>query len=92
MLGLAYAEYSDAEEAVVHAHSGAPSTSRKRSLHPGLLRCNKHRPDTTFGNVNADVLADNVSSLQASELLQHDPGVPIGAGKPRCPCDRKSKH
>jgi HD superfamily phosphodiesterase len=57
VLGLAYAEYSDAErEAVVHAH---PRTAHfKEDIIQAFYDGNKHRPDTTFGNVNADVLAD----------------------------------
>ena len=57
VLGLAYAEYSDAErEAVVHAH---PRTEQfKEDIIRAFYDGNKHKPDTTFGNVNADVLAD----------------------------------
>jgi hypothetical protein len=57
VLGLAYAEYSDAErEAIVHAH---PRTAQfKEDIIQAFYDGNKHRPDTTFGNVNADVLAD----------------------------------
>jgi HD domain len=57
VLGLSYAEYSDAErEAVVHAH---PRTGRfKEDIIQAFYDGNKHRPATTFGNVNADVLAD----------------------------------
>ena len=57
VLGLSYAEYSDAErEAVVHAH---PRTPRfKEDIIQAFYDGNKHKPETTFGNVNADVLAD----------------------------------
>jgi hypothetical protein len=57
VLGLKYAEYSDAErEAVVHAH---PRTAHfKEDIIQAFYDGNKHRPETTFGNVNADVLAD----------------------------------
>ena len=57
VLGLAYSKYSDAErEAVVRAH---PRTARFkediiRAFYDGI----KHKPETTFGNVKADVLAD----------------------------------
>jgi HD domain len=57
VLGLAYDETSDAQrEAVVHAH---PRSRRFKediiqAFHDGI----KHKPDTTFGNVKADVLAD----------------------------------
>ncbi len=57
VLGISYAEYSDAErEAVVHAH---PRTPRfKEDIIQAFYDGNKHKPETTFGNVNADVLAD----------------------------------
>src|SRR6266568_3255444 len=57
VLGLAYAEYSDAErKAVVHAH---PRSARfKEDIIQAFYDGNKHKPETTFGNVNADVLAD----------------------------------
>lgn len=57
VMGLAYAEYSDAErEAVVHAR---PRTGRfKEDIVQAFYDGMKHRPDTTFGTVNADVLAD----------------------------------
>ena len=57
VLGLTYAEYSDPErEAVVHAH---PRTEQfKEDIIQAFYDGNKHKPDTTFGNVNADVLAD----------------------------------
>jgi hypothetical protein len=57
VLGIDYPEFSVAErEAVVHAH---PRTSRfKEDIIQAFYDGNKHKPDTTFGNVNADVLAD----------------------------------
>ena len=57
VLGLKYAEYSDAErEAVVHAH---PRTAQfKEDIIQAFYDGMKHRPDTTFGTVNADVIAD----------------------------------
>ena len=57
VLGLAYAEYSPTErEAVVHAH---PRTAQfKEDIIQAFYDGMKHRPDTTFGTVNADVLAD----------------------------------
>src|SRR5882762_6283486 len=57
VLGLAYAEYSDAErKAVVHAH---PRTEHfKEDIIQAFYDGIKHKPDTTFGNVKADVLAD----------------------------------
>jgi HD superfamily phosphodiesterase len=57
VLGIKYAEYSTAErEAVVHAH---PRTTHfKEDIIQAFYKGNKHKPETTFGNVNADVLAD----------------------------------
>jgi hypothetical protein len=57
VLGIKYADYSDTErEAVVHAH---PRTADfKEEIIQAFYDGNKHRPETTFGNVNADVIAD----------------------------------
>jgi HD domain len=57
VLGLTYAEYSDAErEAVVRAH---PRTAHfKEGIIQAFYDGIKHKPETTFGNVKADVLAD----------------------------------
>src|SRR5712672_765072 len=57
VLGINYASYSDAErEAVVHAHPR--SAHFKEDIIQAFYDGNKHKPETTFGNVNADVLAD----------------------------------
>ena len=57
VLGIAYSEFSDADrEAIVAAY---PRTERfKEDILQAFYDGNKHRPETTFGNVNADVLAD----------------------------------
>jgi len=57
VLGLAYSEYSDAErDAVVRAH---PRTKHfKEDIIQAFYDGIKHKPETTFGNVKADVLAD----------------------------------
>jgi hypothetical protein len=57
VLGLAYGEYSDAErEAVAQAH---PRTDHfKEDIIQAFYDGIKHKPETTFGNVKADVLAD----------------------------------
>jgi HD domain len=57
VLGLSYSEYSDAErEAVVQAH---PRGSRfKEDIIQTFYDGIKHKPETTFGNVKADVIAD----------------------------------
>jgi hypothetical protein len=57
VLGINYAEFGDANrEAVVHAH---PRTPRfKEDILQAFYAGIKHKPETTFGNVKADVLAD----------------------------------
>jgi hypothetical protein len=57
VLGIAYSDFSEIERsAVVHAH---PRTEHfKEDIIQAFYDGNKHKPDTTFGNVNADVLAD----------------------------------
>ena len=57
VLGLTYAEYSDVErEAVVSAYPRTPDFKEDiiQAFYDGI----RHKPDTTFGNVKADVLAD----------------------------------
>jgi hypothetical protein len=57
VLGLSYGEYSDTErEAVVHAHPR--SAHFKEDIIQAFYDGIKHKPETTFGNVKADVLAD----------------------------------
>ena len=57
VLGLTYPEYSDAERnAVIHAHPR--STHFKEDIIQAFYDGNRYKPQTTFGNVNADVLAD----------------------------------
>ncbi len=56
VLGLTYAEYTDAERnAVVKAHP------RSDHFKEDII---KRKPDTTFGNVKADVLADKDPSFR----------------------------
>src|ERR1700676_4870847 len=63
VLGLAYGEYSDAErEAVVHAHPR--SAHFKEDIIQAFYDGIKHKPETTFGNVKADVLADKDPSFK----------------------------
>lgn len=57
VLGIAYAEFSEAERAAVvraHPRSGRFKEDIIQAFYDGM----KHRPHTTFGTVNADVLAD----------------------------------
>ena len=57
VLGIGYGEFSDADRAaVVGAY---PRSERfKEDIIQAFYDGNKHKPGTTFGNVNADVLAD----------------------------------
>ncbi|WP_407528029.1 HD domain-containing protein [Methylobacterium oryzisoli] len=57
VLGLTYGEYTDAErEAVVSAFPRTPDFKEDiiQAFYDGI----RHKPDTTFGNVKADVIAD----------------------------------
>src|SRR5260370_8641413 len=57
VLGLTYPQYSDVErEAVVKIH---PRTDHfKEDIIQAFYDGIKHKPDTTFGNVKADAIAD----------------------------------
>jgi hypothetical protein len=63
VLGIAFSEFTDAErEAVVLAH---PRPGRfKEEIIQAFYDGFHHRPETTFGNVNADVLADKDPSFR----------------------------
>ena len=69
VLGIAYSELSDADrEAIVAAY---PRTEHfKEDIIQAFNKGIKHKPETTFGNVKADVLADRGSTVPADELLQ----------------------
>jgi hypothetical protein len=57
VLGLTYGEYSAAErEAIVRAYPRTPRFKEDiiQTFYEGI----RHKPETTFGNVKADVLAD----------------------------------
>src|ERR1700730_6021141 len=57
VLGIAFPEYSDVErEAVLNAHPRREHFKEDiiQAFYDGI----RHKPDTTFGNVKADVLAD----------------------------------
>jgi hypothetical protein len=57
VLGLAYSDYSEAERDAVVSDFPRPQTF-KEDIIQAFYDGNKHRPDSTFGNVNADVIAD----------------------------------
>ncbi len=57
VLGIRYETFADADrDAVVHAHPRPAHFKEEiiQAFYDGI----KHKPDTTFGNVKADVLAD----------------------------------
>jgi hypothetical protein len=63
VLGLSYSEYSDAERnAVVRTHPR--STRFKEDIIQAFYEGIKRKPDTTFGNVKSDVLADGDPSFK----------------------------
>lgn len=69
VLGLAYQEYSDAErEAVVRAHPRTPHFKEDiiQAFYDGI----KHKPQTTFGNVKADVLVDKDPHFHAGNFCR----------------------
>lgn len=63
VLGLTYSKYSDAErDAIVSVHPRSPRFKEDiiQAFYDGI----KHKPETTFGNVKADVIADKDSAFQ----------------------------
>ena len=67
VLGIAYSEFSDADrEAIVAAY---PRTEHfKEDIIQSFYDGIKHKPETTFGNVKADVLADKDPQFQRINL------------------------
>jgi len=63
VLGIAYSEFSDADrQAIVAAY---PRTEHfKEDIIQAFYDGIKHKPETTFGNVKADVLADKDRKFQ----------------------------
>ncbi len=62
VLGLAYDDYDpSARELIVRKHPR--SASFKEDIIQAFHDGNKHKPETTFGNVNADVIADKDTSF-----------------------------
>jgi hypothetical protein len=69
VLGLTYAQYSLAErEAVVQAFPRTANFKEDilRAFYDGI----KHKPDTTFGNVKADVIADREPDFRRGNFCQ----------------------
>ena len=69
VLGIAFSEFTEAErEAVVRAH---PRPGRfKEEIIQAFYDGFHHRPKTTFGTVNADVLADKDPSFQPENFCR----------------------
>ena len=69
VLGIAFSEFTDAErEAVVHAH---PRPSRfKEEIIQAFYDGIHHKPESTFGNVKADVLADKDPSFRPENFCR----------------------
>jgi HD superfamily phosphodiesterase len=67
VLGIAYSEFSDADrEATVAAY---PRTEHfKEDIIQAFYDGIKHKPETTFGNVKADVLADKDPMFQRTNF------------------------
>jgi len=67
VLGLTYGEYSDEiREAVVAAFPRTPNF--KEDIIEAFYNGIKHKPDTTFGNVKADVIADKEPHFHAGNF------------------------
>ena len=69
VLGIAFSEFTDVErEAVVRAH---PRPSRfKEEIIQAFYDGFHHKPETTFGTVNADVLADKDPSFRPENFCR----------------------
>lgn len=68
VLGIGYDALTDAErDAVTSAH---PRPDFKNRILQAFARGNAHRPRTTFGNVNADVLAHFDPDFQREDFVE----------------------
>src|SRR5260370_901180 len=75
VMGIAYHEFTDDERrAVVHAHPRPRHFKEEiiQTFYDGM----RHRPETTFGTVNADVLADKDPSFQPENFCRVIRGSP----------------
>ena len=89
VLGLTYSQYADAErEAVVSAFPRTPDFKEDiiQAFYDGI----RHKPDTTFGNVKADVIADKEPGFRKGNFCSviRASRWPGGAQGPGCGCDR----
>jgi hypothetical protein len=69
VLGFAYTEYSDVERrAILQTH---PRTEHfKEDIIQTFYEGIRHKPDTTFGNVKADVIADKEPDFQPGNFCK----------------------
>jgi len=69
VLGLTYPQYSDAErDAIVSAHPR--SVNFKEDIIQAFYDGIKHKPESTFGNVKADVLADKDPAFRRGNFCE----------------------
>jgi hypothetical protein len=69
VLGFAYEQFTpEQREAVVRAHPRGPSF--KKNIIDAFYEGMRHRPDSTFGTVNADVLAFKDPRFQRTDFCQ----------------------
>ncbi|MFF7710366.1 HD domain-containing protein [Pseudomonas sp. NPDC007930] len=69
VLGLTYPQYSDAErEAIVAAHPRGPQF--KEAIIEAFYQGIRHKPQTTFGNVKADVIAAKDPSFRPGNFCE----------------------
>jgi hypothetical protein len=69
VLGIAYGQFTQEQrEAVVAAHPRGPSF--KENIIDAFYEGMKHRPDSTFGTVNDDVLAFKDTSFQRTDFCK----------------------
>ena len=68
VLGIGYHDLSEEERrAVVEAH---PRPDFKNRILQAFAEGNRHRPETTFGNVNADVLAHFMPGFERDDFVE----------------------
>jgi HD domain len=83
VLGIAYGDYSAAERsAVVHAHPRAVHFKEDiiQAFYDGI----KRKPETTFGNVKADVLTDKDSAFRPVNSCSAIPAPPRAGDDAAC--------
>src|SRR5699024_7150091 len=68
VLGIWYHELTDEQRAAVTATHPRPDF--KNRILEAFTAGNRHRPSTTFGNVNADVLAHFVPGFQRDDFVE----------------------